>query len=262
MHFPVVLRFRSAVRPCTAKWSWVFLVWNPFESTSQGASHIWSLFATCSKATGTGWHFVTSFGSHENGLMGGARIRLYLAQWGESQQERMRCHICGPSLGHRQNCAQWRRRWVHWTYPWPEFARMRASQTWPHVGDKHPQSLFDRYCLAIWWTSSGHVFFESSFSLIFHKIYWIKLDIWLNAIVAQIITSILSTDFLEQAQKSCSFNSIHVPVVTNPNFFAWISTAVCTDKISVFRHWQCPALSFLHCAGLFRTDFDFDFASD
>ena len=38
--------------------------------------------------------------------MGGARIRSYLAQWDKSQQERMRCHICGPSLGHRQNCAQ------------------------------------------------------------------------------------------------------------------------------------------------------------
>ena len=157
----------------------------------------------------------------------------------------MRWHICGPSLGHRQNCAQWRRGWVHWPHPWPEFARMRASQTWPHVGDKHPLSLFDRHCLAIGYPSSGQVFWIS-FAAWFFIRYWIKLVIGLNAIMAQILTSILSTDFLEQAQKSCSFNSTHVPVVTNPKVFAWISTAACTDKNSFFRHWQCMALPFLH----------------
>ena len=46
---------------------------------------------------------------------------------------------------------------------------------------------------------------------------------------------------VHRAQKSCSFNSILV--VTNPNFFAWISSAVCTDRISIFRHWQCLALA-------------------
>ena len=88
------------------------------------------------------------------------------------------------------------------------------SQTWPHVGDTHPQPLFDRHCLAIGYSSSGQVFeFHSPW---FFIRYWIKLVIGLNAIMAQIITSTLSTDFLEQAQKSYSFNSTHVPVVHQP----------------------------------------------
>ena len=51
------------------------------------------------------------------------------------------------------------------------------------------------------------------------------------------------------SKKPCSFNS--TLVVTNPNFFAWVCVAVCTDKNSFFRHWQCLALPFPHFTGLF-----------
>ena len=63
------------------KWSWAFLVWNPFEPTSQGASHFWSLFAKCSQATGTGWHFVTRFGTHENGHVRSQLFRMESGIW-------------------------------------------------------------------------------------------------------------------------------------------------------------------------------------
>ena len=61
---------------------------------------------------------------------------------------------------------------------------------------------------------------------------------------------------LSGLKKPCSFNSILV--VTNPNFFAWVSAAVCTDKSlanafeanSFFRHWQCLALPFPHFTSL------------
>ena len=55
---------------------------------------------------------------------------------------------------------------------------------------------------------------------------------------------------LSGLKKPCSFNSILV--VTNPNFFAWVSAAVCTDKNSFFRHWQCLALPFPHFTSLFH----------
>ena len=52
------------------------------------------------------------------------------------------------------------------------------------------------------------------------------------------------------SKKPCSFNSILV--VAHPNFFAWVSAAVCTDKNSFFRHWQCLALPFPHYTSLFH----------
>ena len=55
---------------------------------------------------------------------------------------------------------------------------------------------------------------------------------------------------LSGLKKPCSFNS--TLVVTNPNFFAWVCVAVCTDKNSFFRHWQCLALPFPHFTGYFH----------
>ena len=146
-------------------------------------------------------------------------------------------------------------------WPWPQWTIVEQ-----YVSEILIQPCFDHLVVSCVDTSTiglslySRDHLQTSFLKNFNSLQtwnFICCNSWTNTDVHtarhQILDNVSAGTFrlgLSGLKKPCSFNSILV--VTNPNFFAWVSAAVCTDKNSFFRHWQCMALPFPHYTSLFH----------